>query len=285
MAKSKFFRVAVEGATTDGRVIERSWIADIAETYNATVYGARIFMEHLRGIFPDGPFKAYGDVTAVKAEEIADGPLKGKLALYAQIEPTPELVAMTKARQKIYSSIEVNPKFADTGRAYLVGMGVTDSPASLGTDMLAFAAHASVNPLASRKQDPANVFTVAEPVEIEWQEDPADTGAAALFAAIRAKLAKLTGKGAAHDGEFAQIRETLSGIADALEQVAGRDTAVTQQFADQVGALTARLDTIEQTATRAAADLAAFRIEVETTPGHPARPAATGGDGRVQTDC
>ena len=30
--RSKWFRVAVEGATTDGRQIERSWIEDIAAT-------------------------------------------------------------------------------------------------------------------------------------------------------------------------------------------------------------------------------------------------------------
>jgi hypothetical protein len=29
--RSKFFRVAVEGATTDGRQIERQWLVDAAE--------------------------------------------------------------------------------------------------------------------------------------------------------------------------------------------------------------------------------------------------------------
>ncbi|MNL34314.1 Phage capsid scaffolding protein (GPO) serine peptidase [compost metagenome] len=30
----KFFRVAQEGQTTDGRVIERKWLHDIADTYD-----------------------------------------------------------------------------------------------------------------------------------------------------------------------------------------------------------------------------------------------------------
>ncbi|WP_294192715.1 GPO family capsid scaffolding protein, partial [uncultured Sphingomonas sp.] len=30
MAKTRFFRIAVEGGTTDGRVIERDWIDQMA---------------------------------------------------------------------------------------------------------------------------------------------------------------------------------------------------------------------------------------------------------------
>ena len=71
--RSEFFRVAVEGATTDGRVIERQQIADIAETYDPEVYGARIWLEHFRSTLPDSPFRAYGDVLAVKAAAEALG--------------------------------------------------------------------------------------------------------------------------------------------------------------------------------------------------------------------
>jgi hypothetical protein len=285
MAKSKFFRVAVEGATTDGRTMERSWISDIAATYNPQTYGARIFLEHIRGVMPDGPFKAYGDVTAVKAEEITEGDLKGRLALFAQIEPTTDLVSLAKAKQKIYSSIEVNPKFASSGRAYLVGLGVTDSPASLGTDMLTFAAQASTNPLAGRKQSPENLFTAAEPIEIEWEEESEEGGAATLFAAIKERLAKLTGKTKVQDSQFAEFGDALGGMADALEQLATRTTTVTQQFGDQLGALTRRLDAIEQAGQQTAAAFAALRTELEATPAYTARPPATGGSSTVQTDC
>ncbi len=106
---SKFFRVATEGATTDGRQIERAWIQQMAKNFNPKKYGARVWLEHLRGIHPESSFKAYGDVLAAEAREVEDG----KLALFAQIEPLPELVAMNKAKQKIYTSIEVHPKFAD----------------------------------------------------------------------------------------------------------------------------------------------------------------------------
>lgn len=169
--RSKFFRVAVEGATTDGRVIERQHITDIAASYDPQLYGARIWVEHMRSLMPDGPFKAFGDVLAVKAEEVEVGGVK-KLALFAQIEPTDALVAMVNNdKQKLYTSIEIAPKFADTGKAYLQGLAVTDTPASLGTEMLAFAAqHPESSPLAHRKQSPENLFTAMEETEITFDE-------------------------------------------------------------------------------------------------------------------
>ena len=99
MSKTKFVRVAVEGATSDGRIIERAWIEQMAASYNPETYAARVWLEHLRGIMPDGPFCAYGDVIAVKTETVKiDG--KEKLALLAQIDATDALVAIVKARQK-----------------------------------------------------------------------------------------------------------------------------------------------------------------------------------------
>lgn len=40
--KSKWFRVAVAGDTTDGREIQSEWIIQMAQTYNLNTYGARI---------------------------------------------------------------------------------------------------------------------------------------------------------------------------------------------------------------------------------------------------
>lgn len=51
--KTKFFRIATEGDTTDGRVIDRQWLSQMAENYNPATYGARVFLEHLRGVLPD----------------------------------------------------------------------------------------------------------------------------------------------------------------------------------------------------------------------------------------
>ncbi|WP_208534362.1 GPO family capsid scaffolding protein, partial [Pseudomonas aeruginosa] len=133
--RSKWFRIAVEGATTDGRNIERDWIEQMAAQYDPNTYGARINCEHIKWAWPAGEFGAYGDVLACKAEEIDINGQK-KLALFAQLEPNQALLELNKQRQKVYTSVEIDPKFADTGKAYLVGLAITDSPASLGTEAL-----------------------------------------------------------------------------------------------------------------------------------------------------
>lgn len=46
--QSKWFVVATEGATTDGRTINRTWIEQMAKNYNPKTYGARINLEHYK---------------------------------------------------------------------------------------------------------------------------------------------------------------------------------------------------------------------------------------------
>lgn len=287
MAKSKFFRVAVEGGTTDGRNIERSWIQDMADTFDPSVRGSRIFAEHIRGIVPDGPFKAYGDVIAVKAEVIADGPLKGKLALYNQIQPTTDMVTLIKSGQKIYPSIEIDPKFSATGKPYQSGLGITDSPASLGVDVITFASqHPAANPFANRKQAPENLFSATtEAVEIELEEEVADTGAKALFKSITERIGKLAGKATGQDAQFSEIHESLTAIAGVLEKFEASNTALTQRFADQVKAVTDRLDAMEIARTKADTDFNELRTQLGSTPSNPARPASTGAGDTQLTDC
>lgn len=174
--KSKFFVVATEGDTTDGRKIDAAQITQMAGNYDpVNKYGARVNMEHIKGLYPDSPFRAYGDVVALKTQENAEG----KLQLLAQIDPTDDLVKMTNQdRQKVYTSIEIAPNFANSGEAYLYAIAVTDNPASLGTEMLKFSSSATNSPLAARKQAPENLFTAALPftLELEDEADAGDTG-------------------------------------------------------------------------------------------------------------
>ena len=167
--KSKWFRIAVAGDTTDGREIQSDWILQMAQNYNTDTYGARINIEHIRGVMPDSVFGMYGDVLALKTEKVTiDG--EEKDALFAQIEPTQSLIELNKKKQKVYTSIEIDENFANKGSAYLIGLAVTDSPASLGTEMLQFAAGAKVNPFADKKQRPENLFTAAQEVDLEFEE-------------------------------------------------------------------------------------------------------------------
>lgn len=167
--KSKWFRVAVAGDTTDGREIQPEWIVQMAQTYNLNTYGARVNLEHIKGISPDGIFGAYGDVIALKTEKVnINGEQKD--ALFAQIQPNENLIAINQKNQKIYTSIEVDENFAKTGQAYLVGLAVTDSPASLGTEMLSFASGAADNPLKAKKLRPENLFSAAQETKFEFEE-------------------------------------------------------------------------------------------------------------------
>jgi len=278
--KAKRFRIAVEGATTDGRVISRDWISQMAKNYDPAMYGARVNMEHIKGYTPDSPFRRYGDVTALTAEEITDGPLKGKLALYGDINPTPELVELTKARQKIYTSVEINTKFADTGEAYLIGIAVTDDPASLGTEILSFSATAKANPLASRKQDKDNLFTAAEETVIEFEEvaEPSPSLLTRISAMFSAK--KKT------DGEqFADVSAAVTAVA---EQVQLNAESQTQELSVLEQSVSARLEAIEQQAGEDRAAFAALQGQLSQTDGSfNRRPAATGSDPKsgAQTDC
>jgi hypothetical protein len=152
MPLTRFFRVAVEGATVDGRTIDRSWIDEMAAGYNPTTYTARINCEHIAGFSPEPPFNSYGSVAALRAVDF-DMPLDGKTvkrrALEAQFDVNDQLLAVNRKGQKLFTSVEIAPNFASTGKAGLVGLAITDNPASLGTEMLEFAAKAKVNPLAA----------------------------------------------------------------------------------------------------------------------------------------
>ena len=73
-----------------------------------------------------------------------------KLTLFAQIEPNENLIELNKRKQKFIRQLKLIQISLTRVKAYLVGLAVTDSPASLGTDMLQFAANAEVNPLESK---------------------------------------------------------------------------------------------------------------------------------------
>ena len=121
--------IAMSGKTADGREISARHLQEMASQYNPEKYAARINLEHLRFIFPYPEVTGYGDVVELKAEKQADG----KTALLAKLAVNDNLQELWDADQKVFSSIEIHPDFSDTGKAYLVGVAVTDSPASLGT--------------------------------------------------------------------------------------------------------------------------------------------------------
>ncbi|SLK09691.1 GPO family capsid scaffolding protein [Novosphingobium mathurense] len=270
MAKSKFFRVAVEGATVDGRVIQREWLEQMAASYDPATYTARINCEHIAGYSPERPFNAYGSVLSLKTEEVEltiNGEKKMLLALYAEIDANDQLVEINKAGQKLFTSCEIHPDFAGEGKAYLVGLAVTDQPASLGTEPLKFAA-------MSRP----NVFTTAHETAMELAAQPLDgeqigesIGRSLLAFFKKDKKDEPVSPPAANAP--APANDNAFDV-DKFAAVMGQQIAAASKPAnDAVAALGARFDALEA------------KLKTTEQPGTFNRTPATGGTGSIKTDC
>lgn len=271
-AKAKRFRIGVEGATTDGREIQRDWLVQMAASYNPAVYTAQINLEHIKSYVPDSTFNRYGTVSALVAEEIKDGPLAGKMALYADVTPTDALVALVKKGQKLFTSMEVSPQFADTGKAYLVGLAATDDPASLGTEMLTFSATATHNPLANRKQNPENLFSAAAETVIELDETQDDKPS--LFSRVTALFAK---KEQTDGARFSDMHKAVELVATEQQSFGERtDKSLSEQQT--------RLSELENSLQKQQADFAALQQQLSTEDSRKDyRQRAPGGDAPAGT--
>ncbi|MFJ2384581.1 GPO family capsid scaffolding protein [Pseudomonas protegens] len=141
-------RVATSGLTADGREIPAQDLRDIAETYKPSFYTAVIWCDHER--WPG----SHGTVYAVRLVEEGDDLEPGEIALEAQLKPNDQLLYLNDRGQKLFSSIEITPNFRGTGKAYLTGLGVTDEPASVGTQELYF----------SRRSSKASYYAASMPI-------------------------------------------------------------------------------------------------------------------------
>lgn len=126
MFQSELICILQAGATIDGRVIEQKIIDEIAETYNPDIYTARINADH----YPWS--NKYGSVLSVEKKEDK---------LFAVLKPNSMLLRMAEQGQLLHTSCEFYEKFADTGKAYLTGLALTDEPASLGTTQIQLSAN------------------------------------------------------------------------------------------------------------------------------------------------
>ncbi|MDU5488359.1 MAG: GPO family capsid scaffolding protein [Serratia liquefaciens] len=281
MAKkvSKWFRIGVEGDTCDGRVIDANDIQQMADSFDPRVYGCRINLEHFKGLLPNGDFKRLGDVVELKAETIDDDSvLNGKLALFAKMTPLDELVAMVKAGQKVYTSMEIRPNFANTGKCYLVGLAVTDDPASLGTEYLEFCARAKTNPLAGKKAEPGDLFSVATEVLLEFEELP-DSLLTNLTDRVKGMFSR---KQVSDDARFSDVHDAVTVIA---EQVQTNGASVETRFAQ----LEQEIAGLKGEVTAGQEQFSALQTTLDTTENlsQQRRPKAPGGNGEdsLLTNC
>lgn len=201
--------IATEGTTVDDREITAAWLTDMAETYDPSYYTALIWPDHDRWF-------NFGYVQELKTESV-----DGKLKLFAILSPTRDLIYYNQTGQYQFCSIEPQEQFADLGRTYLRGLGVTDEPASTGTTHLKFKDGRSASHLIGR----------SEPLDLSMFQLPRHEKADGL-------LKKFFNFLASHGEELEPISQPPRQEDEAMN---------TEQFNQMLGALTGlggKLDTL-----------------------------------------
>ncbi|HCO7495756.1 TPA: GPO family capsid scaffolding protein [Escherichia coli] len=252
----KKFRVAVSGSTVDGREISPVHLREAADNFNPDVYAARVNVEHYLSPCPSSEFSAMGDVTALSTEDITEGPLAGRTALYAEIEPTERMKQLVADGKKIYSSIELHPQFSVNGRAYLVGLAMTDTPASLGTERLKFTAQQrqAVMTFNSIQGEAPLISEAIESEIIEMAEQRQEEGTQWFN-----RVMGIIGRGRkADDASFSRIQEAVEGVATSQADII-----------DRFNALETRHQQDSQKITSLSTELAALKEKLSTQDGDP----------------
>ncbi|MER3734886.1 GPO family capsid scaffolding protein, partial [Klebsiella pneumoniae] len=168
--------------------------------------------------------------------------------------------------------IELHPQFALNGKAYVVGLAMTDTPASLGTERLKFAAQQRASVMAfNNQQGEAPMFTEALEAEvIELAAQRSDEGKQWLN-----RVMGILGKGQKTDDQrFGQVHQAVEAVAQSQVDL-GEQFSTAEQERKQDKAAIQKLTT----------DLAALRQQLEGTDGNfSQRPAAGGGDNAQLAD-
>lgn len=145
--RTTWLTIGRSGNTIDGRKIDAADIQAMADTYQTDTYTALIWPEHARYI-------NLGKVLELRAVGNSEG---GK-DLQAIISPN-EFYVMTQGMdQRLYTSMEITADFRGTGKAYLTGLGATDSPASAGTSEVRFS-----------RQEPGTLTAPAVEIQMQTQ--------------------------------------------------------------------------------------------------------------------
>jgi len=284
--KTKSFLLATAGSTVDGRVIDDKMLDEMAAGYDPKTYGARLNIEHIRGISGDKPFRAYGDVLELSVAEVDvkfhDKTEKRK-GLFGVFDVTEDAKALNSAGQKVYPSIEIEPNFAGKGKAYLMGCALTDSPASIATERLQFNRQMPGTIILSRGADGQG----SEPGALEFADVTEGQGGEGFLAGLKGVL----------DG-FAAKFSPAKPAEDAPKEPAGSkppafDFAEMRPLFEQLGqTFSASLDGL-RTELRGEVDGLCVKLkkledarEATPAPGYTARPPANGSNGQYsKTDC
>ncbi|AVD62427.1 MULTISPECIES: GPO family capsid scaffolding protein [Serratia] len=251
--------VCAEGDTVDGRDIKRQWIMDAAELYDPNLYTALLWPEHSRN------YGNRGRVLAAMCQEGDDGIMR----LYVQLCPNISLMQANAEGQLLFCSAEFTPdgNFRGTGKSYLEGLGVTDSPASVYTERMRFSKrhknkrYGALKPLAfdevkeikeevkmsgNKKKGWRSMFSIEEePQQPEIPEDGDKLQALAeALAEIETRLSALEGKAA----ETATAVEEVQEDVDTVKEVV--DTQEFKTLRDNIGGIVKNFSKLDKRVTQ-----------------------------------
>lgn len=130
--KTDWIAIATAGPTIDGRQIEAQWLTDAAKCYNRDEYTAMIWPYH------ESPYwRAFG-TNFGEVDELKTETRDGKIQLMARLIPNQFLIEANRSGQKLFTSVEIVEDYLGSGKYFLKGLAVTDTPASIGTTRLQF---------------------------------------------------------------------------------------------------------------------------------------------------
>lgn len=282
--KTKPFLLATAGSTVDGRVIDDKMLTEMASSYDPKTYGARLNIEHIRGISGQAPFRAYGDVVELSIGETDvnfNGKTEKRKALFGTFDVTDEAKQLNAEGQKVYPSIEIEPNFAGKGHAYLMGCALTDSPASIATERLSFNRQMPGTIHLSRGED----GQPTEPAALEFADlDGSDTGdkfLSKLFSGLEGIFGKSAPAKADPQPQIEGDKPQVFTAADLQ--------GVLEKFGQNIGGeITSQLQSLRGDLDQFAVKLGKVEKAIENTPAaaHTPRPDAVGANGKYAvTDC
>ncbi len=129
MLKTEWITVLTAGRTIDGRAVSDQDVIDLGATYDRAEYTAVINVEHVQG---------YNMGVVSEARHTKDA--KGRTCLQVRLEPNRQFMYLVESKNKLFQSVEFVRNFCGTGRAYLTGLAMTDTPASVGTTQIKLSA-------------------------------------------------------------------------------------------------------------------------------------------------
>ncbi len=171
--------IGTAGPTVDGRNISEQMLTDAAETYDPEEYTAIISSNHMLWLFGN-----FGEVCKVRTAQDK----KGRTTLQAQIHPNRRLIEMNNQGQRMHTSMELDTDFAGTGKTYLMGLAVTDEPASLGTTALKFSRKNSTQEVMIGEPMALESFNIDQPTSKTVTKDPAESFFKNLFQRLGSEL-------------------------------------------------------------------------------------------------